>query len=204
MFLITSAFWNAGVESLNTASLLPAVPLITFPFKVTFEQFHKEWIFIVLCCRAAKRGVYASNRWLQLACFPRNVIQIKHCIILPLELCLSARLTSFLANYISVLRLGLRAGVLHVRELESSQIGHSSWGVEYPGSSLCGRGVFTRGTALLGSRLKGNCSDQLSRLDVSFISGPKHRRRLCQINDHYRAQHIVGTQSKSRLMEWAR
>lgn len=100
-------------------SLLPAVPLITFPWKVTFEQFHEEWIFIVFSCWAAKRGVYASNRWLQLACVHWNVIQIKHCIILPLELWLCARVTSFLANFMWVLRFGFRVGVLHVQEQES-------------------------------------------------------------------------------------
>lgn len=153
-------------------SLLPAVPLITFPWKVTFEQFHKEWIFIVFSCWAAKRGVYASNRWLQLACIHWNVIQIKHCIILPLELWLCARMTSFLADFVWVLRFGFRVGCLACSgtgELYRWDKAAERW---HPGSSLCSRGIFTSvAVVLLGFSFKGNCSDEHFRPKCSFLFG---------------------------------
>lgn len=153
--------------------LLPAVPLITFSWKVTFEQFHKEWIFIVFSCWAAKREVYASNRWLQLACVHWNVIQIKRCIILPLELWLCARVTSFLANFVWVLRFEFRVGCLScagIGELYRWDIAAEGWDIQ---DLLYAAQEFLPVELLFfwALVLRGNCSDEHFRPKCFFLFG---------------------------------
>lgn len=180
---------------------LSAVPLSS-PFKLTFEPFPKEWIFIVFCCRAAKRGSCAPNRWHQLACFPWNLIQIQHCIIShrrAVAVCWTGWLTVVLASCVQPWNMDWEQSVSREPEWRVLQ---SSWTAKHPGSSRRCRGnVYERSCCLLGLKFRGNCWDEHFGLEFSLILVLKHWRGLYQTNVSAQGLPLVG---KTGWVEWTR